>query len=125
MPETFTGFPRESVEFFKRLARNNNRDWFQAHKDIYESTCRRPMQLLVAELEPRFGKAKISRINRDIRFSRDRSPYKTYIAAGTGGHYISLFAVGLYVGAGLYRPEPNVIQRFREAIDDETTVRRL
>jgi len=48
------------------------------------------MEALVAELEPRFGKAKISRINRDVRFSRDRAPYKTYIAAGVGGNYIAL-----------------------------------
>jgi uncharacterized protein (TIGR02453 family) len=119
--EPFTGFPRESIQFFKQLAANNNRDWFLTHKEIYERTCRAPMQALVAELEPRFGPSKISRINRDIRFSRDRAPYKTYIAAGVGGHYISLSADGLYVGAGLYRPEPALLQRFRAAIDDEKT----
>lgn len=125
MAERFTGFPRESVEFFKQLAAHNNRDWFLAHKDAYERTCRAPIQALVAELEPRFGKAKISRINRDVRFSRDRAPYKTYIAAGVGRNYISLSAVGLYVGAGLYRPDPGVLQRFRAAIDDDTTGRRI
>src|SRR6266540_2899613 len=114
MAERFTGFPRESIEFFKQLAAHNNRDWFLAHKDIYERTCRAPMEALVAELEPRFGKAKISRINRDVRFSRDRAPYKTYIAAGVGGNYISLSADGLYVGAG-----------FRAAIDDDTTGRQI
>lgn len=125
MAEPFSGFPRESIEFFKQLAAHNNRDWYLAHKDIYERTCRAPMQALVTELEPRFGKAKISRINRDLRFSRDRAPYKTYIAAGVGGNYISLSADGLYVGAGLYRPDPRLLQRFRAAIDDDTTGRRI
>jgi uncharacterized protein (DUF2461 family) len=77
MAERFMRFPRESLEFFKQLAAHNNRDWFLAHKEIYERTCRAPIELLVAELEPRFGKARISRINRDVRFSRDRAPYKT------------------------------------------------
>jgi uncharacterized protein (TIGR02453 family) len=125
MAERFTGFPRESIEFFKQLAAHNNRDWFLAHKEIYQRTCRAPMELLVAELEPRFGKARISRINRDIRFSRDRAPYKTSIAAGVGGNYVSLSADGLYVGAGLYRPDPGLLQRFRAAIDDDTTGRRI
>ena len=125
MAEPFTGFPRESIEFFRQLAANNNRDWFVAHKEIYERTCRAPMQALVAELEPRFGSARISRINRDIRFSRDRAPYKTYIAAGVGGRYVSLSPEGLYVGAGLYRPDPALLQRFRAAIDNDTTGRRL
>ena len=125
MAKRFTGFPRESLEFFKQLATHNNRDWFLAHKEIYERTCRAPIELLVAELAPRFGKARISRINRDVRFSRDRAPYKTYIAAGVGGNYISLSADGLYVGAGLYRPDPGLLQRFRAAIDEDTTGRRI
>jgi uncharacterized protein (TIGR02453 family) len=125
MADPFTGFPREGIEFFKQLAAHNNREWFLAHKDIYERSCRQPMQALAAELEPRFGKARISRINRDIRFSRDRAPYKTYIAAGVGGHYISLYADGLYVGAGLYRPDPSLLRRFRAAIDDNRTGRRM
>jgi len=125
MAERFAGFPREGIEFFRQLAANNNRDWFLAHKDVYQRTCRAPMEALVAELEPRFGKAKISRINRDVRFSRDRAPYKTYIAAGVGGSYIALSADGLYVGAGLYRPDPGRLRQFRAAIDDGTTGRRL
>lgn len=125
MVGAFTGFPREGIEFFEQLAANNNRVWFLTHKDIYERACRSPMQALVAEIGPRFGEGTISRINRDVRFSRDRSPYKTYIAAGVGGHYISLFADGLYVGAGLYKPDPPLLQRFRAAIADDTTGRQL
>ena len=68
MAEQFSGFPPEALAFFNDLERHNNREWFLAHKDIYERACRQPMQQLVAALEPRFGKSKISRINRDIRF---------------------------------------------------------
>jgi uncharacterized protein (TIGR02453 family) len=125
MDERFRGFPPESLEFFRDLAAHNNRDWFLAHKDVYQRACRAPMEALVAELEPRVGKTKISRINRDIRFSRDKAPYKTYIAAGVGGNYISLSADGLFVGGGFYAPDAGALQRFRAAIDDDTTGRRL
>ncbi len=113
----FTGFPGEAIEFFKGLEANNNRDWFQAHKDQYERACREPMKDLMSELEPRLGPSKTSRINRDMRFSHGRSPYKTHLAAGVGGFYISLSAEGLYVGTGMYKPDPPVLARFRAAID--------
>ena len=125
MPTPFNGFPREGIDFFTQLEKNNNRDWFLAHKDVYDRCCRAPVEALVAELEPRYGHAKISRINRDMRFARDRAPYKTYVAAGIGGRYISLSANGVFVGAGLYKPDTAVLQRFRAAIADDRTGREL
>jgi uncharacterized protein (TIGR02453 family) len=125
MAERFTGFPREGIEFFEELATHNNRPWFLAHKDVYERACRAPMQALAAELRPRLGVARVSRINRDLRFARDRAPYKTYIAAGAGGRYISVSPQGLYVGAGFRKPDPTLLQRFRAAVDDEATGRKL
>jgi uncharacterized protein (DUF2461 family) len=119
--EPFTGFPREGIEFFRELSAHNAREWFLAHKDVYERACRAPMQALAAALEPRWGEARISRINRDLRFARGRPPYKTYIAAGVGGRYISLSPDGVWVGAGLYRPDPARLRRFRAAIDDPRT----
>ena len=124
MADAFTGFPREATEFFRELALNNNRDWFQAHKDVYEQTCRDPLKALVTELDP-VGTPQISRINRDMRFSRDGKPYKTHIAAGVLGTYISLSAEGLYIGTGMYRPEPAVLQKFRAAIDADKSGREL
>jgi uncharacterized protein (TIGR02453 family) len=120
MAEQFAGFSREAMDFFKKLEKNNNREWFQANKDVYERTCREPMKALVDALAFQYGPSKISRINRDMRFARDR-PYKTYIAAGVGGNYISLFKEGLYVGTGMYKPEPAVLARFRAAIADDTS----
>ena len=125
MAGLFMGFPREALGFFEGLAAHNNRAWFQAHKETYERTCRQPMLDLTAELEPRLGRSKISRINRDIRFSSDKSPYKTHIAAGVGGYYIHLSKAGLYVGTGIYKPDPAVLARLRSAIDREASGRKL
>ena len=124
MADGFTGFPRAATEFFRELVRNNNRDWFQAHKDVYEQACRDPLKALVTELDP-LGTPHISRINRDMRFSRDGKPYKTHIAAGVLGTYINLSAEGLYIGTGMYRPEPAVLQKFRSAIDADKSGREL
>jgi len=121
----FDGFPREAPGFFTGLAANNNREWFQAHKDTYEQACREPMKALVGEFEPRFGRGKISRINRDNRFFKDRAPYKTHLAAGIGGFYLSLSSLGLYVGSGIYRPDSATLERFRAAVDRDASGREL
>jgi uncharacterized protein (TIGR02453 family) len=122
----FAGFPREAFTFFKGLAAHNDREWFQAHKEIYERACRAPLQSLVAELAPAFGGAtRISRINRDMRFARGQSPYKSYIAGGVGHYYLSLSQSGLWVGTGLYKPEPATLQRLRAAIDEDGSGRAL
>jgi uncharacterized protein (TIGR02453 family) len=116
----FTGFPREAFDFFASLERNNNVDWFRSHKELYERACRVPMKAMLEELSPSTP-ARMSRINRDMRFSRDGNPYKTHLSAGVGGTYISLMPQGLYVGAGVYRPEPPTLARLRAAIDDVRT----
>jgi uncharacterized protein (TIGR02453 family) len=121
----FNGFPQEAFEFFEQLALHNNRDWFHAHQEVYERACRDPMKQLVAELGANPASTKISRINRDVRFSRDTLPYRTYIAAGVSGNYISLSPAGLYVGAGIYKPEPAALERFRRAIDSDESGRPL
>lgn len=125
MSPTFTGFPPEAFEFFRQLARHNNRDWFQAHKGTYERACRAPMNELVAEVGADSERSWTSRINRDVRFSRDKSPYRTHIAAAFDRNYIALSAEGLYVGGGIYMPEPGVLERFRRAIADEASGRQL
>jgi uncharacterized protein (TIGR02453 family) len=125
MTDSFTGFPREAFTFFRQLARNNNRDWFQAHRETYEQACREPMKQLIAALGADPARTKITRINRDMRFARGRDPYRTHIAAGVGDRYLALSADGLYVGAGLYRPEGPTLERFRNAIDADASGRAL
>lgn len=114
----FEGFPNEAFEFFDQLATHNERAWLQEHKDVYERACREPMQQLVVELGGDLTKTHMTRINRDTRFSRNKAPYRTYIAAGVKGNYIHLSSSALYVGTGFYKPEPAVLGRFRDAIDD-------
>jgi uncharacterized protein (TIGR02453 family) len=121
----FEGFSPDATTFLAGLAANNNRDWFQTHREAYEQTVREPMKALVAEFAPRFGPARISRINRDNRFFKDRPPYKTHIDAGVGGYYLSLSAHGFYVGTGFYMPESSVLEKFRAAIDRNASGKEL
>jgi len=125
MSDGFTGFPPEAFTFFAQLAKHNNRDWFQAHKDVYERACREPMKALMAAIDPPFGAGWMSRINNDMRFNRDRDPYKTRIEAGIKGHYVSVGAQGMYVGTGIYKPEPAVLRQLREAMAADVSGRKL
>ena len=122
---TFAGFSADASTFFEQLALHNERAWFQGHRERYEQTCREPMRQLIAALGGDPDKARITRINRDTRFSRDKAPYRTYIAGGVDGNYIHFSAAGLYVGTGFYMPEPKVLERFRDAIDEKTSGPRL
>lgn len=124
MAEEFTGFTTEAFSFWKGLERHNNRDWFQAHKDQYEQAVRRPMQLLIEELAPLYGPGRLSRINKDMRFQKEK-PYKNYLATGLGGSYISISKDGLWVGTGIYKPEPATLRALRAAIADDSAGREL
>ena len=102
----FAGFPREAFSFFKNLAKNNNRDWFQAHKAVYERSCRDALKALTVALDPPLGADRLTRINRDMRFVRDDSgPYRTHVSTVVRGNYLSLSGDGLYVGTGMYMPD--------------------
>jgi uncharacterized protein (TIGR02453 family) len=123
-PDSFQGFPREAFDFFVSLAANNNREWFHEHRKVYERACREPMKLLLNELAPE-SDVMLSRISRDARFAQGRPPYRTYIAGGFDGNYLSLSERGVFVGAGLYRPAGNLLDRFRRGVDDSKTGERL
>ena len=125
MATRFTGFPPEAIEFFEDLEMNNERQWFHANKSTYEQACRAPMEALIAELEPEFGAGKIFRINRDTRFSADKTPYKTRISATVEGGYMSLSPDGLYVGVGRYMPDSSWVARFREAVAEDASGKEL
>ena len=119
---TFDGIPAGASGFYADLEQNNNRDWWLEHKARYESFVREPLTALLAELEPRFGPAKVFRPNRDIRFSQDKSPYKTAQGAVASfqegvGYYVQLSADGLLVGAGCHSSSPAQLARFRNSVD--------
>ena len=123
---TFSGFSDRAVAFYAELAADNTREFWAAHKAVYESEVRDPMRALAAALESEFGPAKLFRPHRDMRFSHDKTPYKTHQAAvvgdGTGiGYYVQLDARGLTVGGGFRAHSPGQVSRFRAAVDDDAT----
>lgn len=132
----FAGFPPEGMKFLTALARNNRREWFQPRKELYESTVRRPMLELVTRIngalldfapdyvcEP---EKAVFRIYRDTRFSSDKTPYKTHIAAvfnrrGLNKHqgaayYFSVSPKEVFVGGGVYMPSPEGLLAVRNHI---------
>jgi uncharacterized protein (TIGR02453 family) len=124
-PPPFKGWTAAAPEFFDRLEVDNTKTFWTGHKDLYEAKVKGPMESLLAELAPKFGEGKIFRPYRDVRFSRDKSPYKTNIAATNDGGYISLNATELGVGAGLYMPSSDQLARFRAAVAADTTGRQV
>jgi uncharacterized protein (TIGR02453 family) len=117
---TFKGWPAEAIEFFEGLEADNSKAYWQAHKSVYESAVRGPMDELLTELAPQFGEGRIYRPYRDVRFSKDKTPYKTNIAASLErGPYISLSAETLGVGAGYWMVEADQLARYREAVADD------
>jgi uncharacterized protein (TIGR02453 family) len=117
---SFTGWPAEAIEFFEGLEADNSKAYWTEHKEIYERCVRAPMAELLTELEPEFGEGKIFRPYRDVRFSKDKSPYKTNIAATlAGGGYIHLNARTLGAGAGIYMMSTDQVERYRQAVVEE------
>jgi uncharacterized protein (TIGR02453 family) len=116
----FRGWSNEAVQFFEGLEIDNSKAYWHAHKQIYDEQVRRPMEELLEELAKEFGEGKVFRPNRDIRFSLDKSPYKTNIAGTLSkGGYISFSAEALGVGSGLYMPMPDQLERLRRAVADD------
>lgn len=113
----FTGWPVEAVEFYEGLEADNSKVYWQSHKDTYEQHVRGPMEALLADLAGEFGPGKLFRPYRDVRFSADKTPYKTTCAATLGRGYVSFSAEGLSVGGGLYMPDAATLRRYRTAVD--------
>jgi uncharacterized protein (TIGR02453 family) len=112
----FAGWKGDFRGFFLGLKTNNSKAYFEAHRRQHEQDVKGPMVALLADLESEFGPARVSRPNRDIRFSADKSPYKTNIYATSPGRYVALDAEGLMVGGGWYQMDTAQLARFREAV---------
>jgi len=114
---TFHGWTDAVLDFYEGLDADNSRSYWQAHKSFYDEQVHAPMQELLAELGQEFGEGKIFRPNRDIRFSADKSPYKTQIGATLGDHgYVQLSADGLAVASGTYVFATDQLARYRRAV---------
>ena len=119
----FTGWPQAAFEFYVGLEADNSRDYWQAHRDVYDASVKAPFLELSELIEKEFGPLRLFRPNRDTRFAKDKSPYKTSAAAvteGPGGthYYVMLGAEGLYAGSGYYMLAPDQLDRWRAAIAD-------
>ncbi|MFO1185631.1 MAG: TIGR02453 family protein [Bauldia sp.] len=133
----FKGFGTQALPFFKALAFHQSREWFQENRSIYDNEVVEPMAALLEDLTDRFAAAKVPlrgdaksifRIHRDVRFSKDKSPYKTHAGAvmtRRGGKmepgllYIHIAADGCFLAAGCHMPEPSLLARLRTAIKDK------
>jgi uncharacterized protein (TIGR02453 family) len=134
----FAGFSQQALRFLRDLKRNNDRTWFQARKDVYERVLLAPLQALTADLARAMQKARIPigvdprrptfRIYRDVRFSRDKSPYKTNLGTylpyqgkrdAAGGLYVHIEPKASFMAAGFYQLDKEPLQRWREAMAAE------
>ena len=141
----FPGFRPAAIRFLRSLRRNNRREWFEAHRDLYEDEVRRPFRALVEEMDVRLAgfapeiigdpKRSVFRIHRDVRFSKDKSPYKTNAAcwffhrdAGKGvgreahggaGFYFQIAPGECLLGAGLWMPPPPSLALIRQRLSEE------
>lgn len=116
---SFQGWPEEALEFYEGLEADNSKAYWTANKATYEDKVLRPMTELLEELAPGPGEPKIFRPYRDVRFSRDKSPYKIHIGAMVGGGYVQLSANGLAAGAGMYQMAPGQLDSYRQAVADD------
>jgi uncharacterized protein (TIGR02453 family) len=151
--EEFRGFRPAALTFLRALKRNNTREWFQAHRDDYEGEVRAPLAALVEEMDVRLAglapeivgdpKRSLFRIHRDVRFSNDKSPYKTNAAAwfyhgdagrgvgsttphGGAGFYFHMEPGASMIGGGIWMPPRPTLARLREEIDEKhASLRRI
>ena len=121
---SFTGFPERALVFYEGLEADNSKTYWTDHRGVYDECVKAPMEALLAELALEFGEAKFFRPYRDVRYAKDKTPYKTHAAAvvhrpGSAALYLQFSAAGLLVGGGAYHPESEQIRRMRRAIADD------
>jgi uncharacterized protein (TIGR02453 family) len=148
MSGSFTGFSPDAMQFLVDLAFNNERPWFQAHKADYERLLKEPLEAMCTDLGEELVKRGVPlrsdpksspfRIYRDTRFSKDKTPYKTNLAASFpwvgdgaatsdgqserhGGGYFHMSPQGSYMGGGMWHPEPSRLAAYRKVLDEDPT----
>ena len=126
----FSGFPVAALDFYDDLEVDNTKSFWDAHKAVYDEHVKAPMVALTDALEQEFGDAKVFRPYRDVRFAKDKTPYKThqgaFVAAGPAcGWYVEISARGVRTGGGFYDASGTDLARIRESIDHEATGKEL
>lgn len=140
---SFTGLPADYFKFFKELSANNNREWFEDNKQRFRQNVQEPLVAFVEAMAPRLEKiskhftadprlngGSIFRIYKDVRFSKDKTPYKTNggvqfrHALGKDAHapgfYVHIAPGEVFFGGGVWMPPPPALRTIREAIHDDT-----
>lgn len=144
--DAFRGFPPKAMTFLRGLGKNNRKEWFEDHRDDYEQALREPMKALIDEVDVRLGafipeivgsaRKSMFRIHRDVRFSKDKSPYKTNAAAwfyhqdagrgvggdaahGGAGFYFHMAPGEIFCGGGIWMPPRPTLNMIRESLADD------
>jgi len=124
----FEGFGAQAIQWFTGLEQNNSKQYFEANRSIWEEQVRAPLEALLMEASTHFGgPVKMFRPHRDIRFSKDKSPYKTNTYgvvlpnSGAAGLYAAISAAGLYVATGYHQMASDQLERFRSSVDNDPT----
>ncbi|MDP9821486.1 DUF2461 domain-containing protein [Nocardioides massiliensis] len=120
----FAGFPEAALDFYDDLELDNTKSFWAEHRHVWESAVRDPMRALAAALAEEFGEARIYRPYRDVRFAKDKTPYKTHQGAFVSvaprtGWYVQIGAAGVRTSAGFYDADAEQLHRFRSAVDDD------
>jgi uncharacterized protein (TIGR02453 family) len=128
---SFSGIGEDAFDFYAGLEADNSKAYWTDHAETYRTAVKEPVEALLAELAPEFGAGSLFRPFRDVRFSKDKSPYKTHAGAllrkegTTGGLYLQVASDGMLVAAGYYQMAPDQLDRYRRAVDDDVAGPRL
>src|SRR3954451_1944875 len=119
----FDGIPLAALDFYEDLEADNTKSFWTAHKHIYDESVKAPLEALAHELEAEFGAPKFFRPYRDVRFAKDKTPYKTHqgIWFGESSLYLHVSAAGLFLAGGYWDTEPAQVERLRRAVADDVT----
>src|SRR3954447_19715368 len=117
----FAGIPVAALDFYEDLENDNTKSFWTAHKKVYDEAVRAPIEALAAELEKEFGPAKLFRPYRDVRFAKDKTPYKDHqgVYFAETRRYLQISAAGMYASGGIYEMASDQVDRFRRAIADD------
>jgi uncharacterized protein (TIGR02453 family) len=119
----FNGIPLAALDFYEDLEADNTKSFWTAHKHIYDESVKAPLEALAHELEAEFGTPKYFRPYRDVRFAKDKTPYKTHqgIWFGESSLYLQVSAAGLFLAGGYWDTDPAQVERLRRAVADDVT----
>jgi uncharacterized protein (TIGR02453 family) len=123
---SFGGFPAAAFDFYERLELDNSKAFWTANKSVYDDAIKQPFAALSDDVAKQYGALRLFRPYRDVRFSKDKAPYKTAAGAvtesqGGASYYLQVSSDGLFMGCGMYHMASDQLERFRAALDNDRT----